>query len=408
MKELITVSRALAEQLIELQGLSRALQRRGDGSVLPRLQPLFTSRRMMVPFHGSSTIRYIDSVSNTPLKKSPFFVKYNTQFEMPPDASTPTPEMLRTNKTLAFYNQDILFALLLRHCLQICRREFSNSADADLSTLRIEVPEIVATSRRCGFSDILDPVVALRTCFTHESMMDKLLKLSSRTPEELIAQMKRSAAFYAAFSYITGFVFTDLVITPAGVIVPADLDMVIIKDYTSFSMMNHFFYPFASDPEFVSLSTKFFMKLRSLSSTIYMAFRVFFDGDDVSPVKQKFGQRFVSHLSRYSLFDIPPLRAEKVYADALRRIVTEPESQLDYLRKKTGEGLSAIWAAVSSVPGQLFGEEAPAVEIKDEPVEAGHVDKAEAEVEGEDAVEKEKEGEAAATTTSSGAFKLKP
>jgi len=404
-KELSTVARAVADQLIELQGLSHALQVRADGSVLPRLQPLFTSRHMMVPFHASSTIRYIDSVSSTPLRKSPFFVRYNTQFEMAPDASTPSKEMLRTNKTLAFYNQDVHFALLLRHCLQLCRREFSHSPDADLSTLRIEVPELVCTSRKCGFSDIIEPVVALRTCFTYDSLMEKLSTMSDRKPEELVAQMKRSAAFLAAFSYLTGFVFTDLVVTPSGVLFPADLDMIIVQDYTSFSMLHHFFYQFAKDADFVELSTKFFMSLRSLSSAIYMAFRVYFDVDDLAPYQKEFGKQFVSHLSRYSLFNIPPMRAQKLYAEAINRIVTDSQSQFEVIRKKTGESLSAIWATISAVPSQLFGGSGdPSVEIRDEPVEAGNVGKAEAEVEGEDAVAKED----SAPSTSSGAFKLKP
>jgi len=75
------------------------------------------------------------------------------------------------------------------------------------------------------------------------------------------------------------------------------------------------------------------------------------------------------------------------------------------IRKKTGESLSAIWATISAVPSQLFGGSGdPSVEIRDEPVEAGNVGKAEAEVEGEDAVAKED----SAPSTSSGAFKLKP
>jgi len=359
----------------------------------------------MVPFHASSTIRYIDSVSSMTASKAPFFVKYNTQYEMPPDASTPTKEMLRTNKTLAFYNQDVHFALLLRHCLQLCRVEFSRSSDADLATLRIEVPELVCTSRKGGFSDILDPVVAVRSCLTYEALMDRLCRLSDRKPEELVAQMKRSAAFFAAFSYLTGFVFTDLVVTPSGVFVPADLDMIIIDEYTSFSMLHHFFYAFAKDPEFVELSTKFFMRLRSLASQIYMMFRVYFDAEDLAPYQHEFGKRFVSHLSRYSLFNIPPLRAKNFYAEAVNRIVTDSQSQFDVIRKKTGEGLSAIWATISAVPSQLFGgvEASDAVEIKDEPVEAGNVGKAQAEVEGEDAVSKEP-----TASSSSGAFKLKP
>jgi len=402
LKEMSRVSRALAEQLIELQGISHALHTRNDGSVLPRLQPLFATRRMMVPFHASSTIKYIDSVSNTPSKKAPFFMRYNTQYEMPPEASAPTMEMLRTNKTLAFYNQDVHFALLLRHCLQQCRREFSASPDADLSTLRIEVPAIVCISRKCGFSDILEPVVALRTCFTYESMLQKLGELSDRKQEELVAQMKRTAAFYAAFSFITGFVFTDLVVMPSGVIVPADLDMSIVHNYSPSHMLHRFFRSFASDPDFVSLSTKFFMKLRSLSSSIYMAFRVFFDAEDLTEKEQEFAQFFVSHLSRYSLFDIPPLRAEKMYAEALQKIPTLSESQFEYFRKKTSEGLSAIWATISAVPGQLFGSnESGDVEIKDEPVEAGNVPKAEAEVEGEGVVAQDASEAAAAAAANS-------
>jgi len=232
---------------------------------------------MMVPFTANKTIRYIDSVSNTALKNAPFFIKYNTEFDMPADAGAPPLEMIRSMKTMAFYNQDVHFALLLRHCLQLCRREFSHSLDSDFSTLRIEVPALVCTSRHGGFSDILEPVVALRSCTSYQELMSKLAQISDKKPEELVAQMKRSAAFLAAFSYLTGFVFTDLVVTPSGVLFPSDLDMIIVQDYTSFSMLHHFFYQFAKDADFVELSTKFFMSLRSLSSAIYMAFRVYFD-----------------------------------------------------------------------------------------------------------------------------------
>jgi len=144
------------------------------------------------------------------------------------------------------------------------------------------------------------------------------------------------------------------------------------------------------------------MKLRSLSSSIYMAFRVYFDAEDLTQQQQDFAQYFVSHLSRYSLFDIPPLRAEKMYAEELRKIVTLSESQFDVIRKKTGEGLAAIWATISAVPGQLFGgEEGESVDIKDEPVEAGNVAKAEAEVEGEGVVKQDAAAAAAAAASSS-------
>jgi len=232
--------------------------------------------------------------------------------------------------------------------------------------------------------------------------MQKLKELSDRKEEELEAQMKRTAAFYAAFSFITGFVFTDLVVMPTGVIVPADLDMILLNNYSPFSMLHRFFRHFASDEDFVALSTKFFMKLRSLSSSIYMAFRVYFDAEDLTQQQQDFAQYFVSHLSRYSLFDIPPLRAEKMYAEELRKIVTLSESQFDVIRKKTGEGLAAIWATISAVPGQLFGgEEGESVDIKDEPVEAGNVAKAEAEVEGEGVVKQDAAAAAAAAASSS-------
>jgi len=243
-------------------------------------------------------------------------------------------------------------------------------------------------------------------------MMEKLCKLSSRKPEELVAQMKCTAAFLAAFSYLTGFVFSDIVVTASGVVVPADLDMVIVKEYTPATMLHDFFHAFVKDDDFVALSTKYFLKLRSLASTIYMAFRVYFDVENLAGYQVEFGQRFVSHLSRFSLFDIPPLRAEKFYSAYLKRIVTGEESQFEYFRKKTGEGLSAIWATISSVPGQLFGSsngyEELAVDIVDEPVDAGNVDKAEAEVEGEDVVAAEAEDTAVTSSSSSGAFKLKP
>jgi len=402
LREMTVVSRAIADQLVELQSLSYALENRSDGSVLPRLAPLFRSRHMMVPFNGSKSIRYIDSVSNTALKTAPFFVKYNTEFEMPPDAGAPTLDMIRTMKTLAFYNQDIHFALLLRHCLQLCRREFSHSPDSDFSTLRIEIPALVCTSRHGGFSDILEPVVALRACASYDDLMTKLGQISDKKQEELVAQLKRSTAFYAALSYITGFVFSDLVVNANGVLVSADLDMILYKNYTPMNMIHRFFHQFANDADFNELSTKFFMKLRSLSSAIYMAFRVYFDAKNLSEEQQEFGQQFTSHLSRYSLFDIPPLRAEKIYAGELEKIVKAPESQFDILRKKTNEGLSSLWATISGVPNLVGGSDAPAVDVKDEPVEAGHVEKAEAEVEGESAVAED------TAASSSGAFKLKP
>jgi len=328
---------------------------------------------------------------------------------MPPDAGAPPLEMIRSMKTLAFYNQDIHFALLLRHCLHMCRREFSHDPDSDFSTLRIEIPDLVCTSRKAGFSDILEPVVAIRFCVTYDDLMNKLSEISDKKPEELVAQMKRCVAFYAALSYITGFVFSDMVINASGVVVSADLDMLLAKNYTPFCMVHHYFFQFAADPEFVQLSTKFFMKLRSLSSSIYMAFRVYFDSRNVTPSQTEFGHQFTSHLSRYSLFDIPPLRAAKIYSTQLESIVKARESQFDVLRKKTGEGLSSLWATISNVPSLVFGnsEEQPAVDIKDEPVEAGHVDKAEAEVDGESAAAASEDAPAT-TTSSSGAFKLKP
>jgi len=369
---------------------------------------------MMVPFNATKTIRYIDSVSNTPQHNAPFFVKYNTEYEMPADAGAPPLEMTRTMKTLAYYNQDVHFALLLRHCMQLCRREFSHSADADFSTLRIEIPDLICTSRIGGFSDILEPVVAVRGCASYDDLMAKLARISDKKPEELVSQMKRSVAFFAALSYLTGFVFSDLVVNASGVVVSADLDMILFENYNPFCMVHHFFHSFAEDEEFINLSTKFFMKLRSLSSSIFMAFRVYFDAKNLSDTQAEFGQQFTSHMSRYSMFDIPPLRAQKLYAAELVKIVKAPESQFEVFRKKTGESLSSLWATISGVPNLVFGTaetKAPAVEIKDEPVKAGHVDKAEAEVDGEPAAAAGSEDAAAAATTtssSSGAFKLKP
>jgi len=414
LREMAVVSRAIADELVELQCLSFALENRPDGSVLPRLTPLFKSRHMMVPFNATKTIRYIDSVSNTPQHNAPFFVKYNTEYEMPADAGAPPLEMTRTMKTLAYYNQDVHFALLLRHCMQLCRREFSHSADADFSTLRIEIPDLICTSRIGGFSDILEPVVAVRGCASYDDLMAKLARISDKKPEELVSQMKRSVAFFAALSYLTGFVFSDLVVNASGVVVSADLDMILFENYNPFCMVHHFFHSFAEDEEFINLSTKFFMKLRSLSSSIFMAFRVYFDAKNLSDTQAEFGQQFTSHMSRYSMFDIPPLRAQKLYAAELVKIVKAPESQFEVFRKKTGESLSSLWATISGVPNLVFGTaetKAPAVEIKDEPVKAGHVDKAEAEVDGEPAAAAGSEDAAAAATTtssSSGAFKLKP
>lgn len=401
-----TTAGTRAEQLIEVQALSRALQGRAAGSVLPRLQPLLASRTVCVPFAPTRTMRYIDSVSNTATAHAPFFVKYNAEHALPADAAAPSLEMLRTMQTLAFYNQDVHYALVLRRCLLLCRHAFARAPDADLATLRIDVPAIVATARGCGFSDILDPVVALRACVSRDQLLDRLRALSPRTPDELLAQLKRSAAFYAALSYLTGFVFDDIVVTPAGVLVPADLGMLVLERYTPFSMLHHFFYPFAADPDFVALSTKFFLALRALAPHIYTAFRVCFDTDSLSPAQTSFRQTFISHISRYSHFDIPPLRAQRLYTDALESICKQPESQFAAFRKRTNESLSSIWATISAAPSRVFGsssDTAPAGDIQDEPADAGTVPKAPAELEGEAAVAKDTSSDSA----SSGAFKLK-
>ena len=317
--------------------------------------------------------------------------------------------MLRTMQTLAFYSQDVHYALVLRRVLRLCRHVFARAPDADLATLRIDVPALVATARGCGFADVLDPAVALRACVSRDQLLDRLRALSPRTTDELVAQLKRSAAFYAALSYLTGFVFDDIVVTPAGVLVPADLAMVVLERYTPFSMLHHFFYPFAADPDFVALSTKYFLALRTIAPHIYTAFRVCFDTEPLSPALADFRQTFISHISRYSHFDIPPLRAQRLYTEALERICKQPESQFDAFRKRTNESLSSIWATISAAPARVFGssssspDTAPAGDIQDEPADAGNVPKAPAEIEGEAAVAKD----TSSNSAESGAFKLK-
>ena len=394
-----------AEQLIEIQALSRALQNRDSGSVLPRLQPLLASRTVRVPFAPARTMRYIDSVSNTASARAPFFVRYNAAHALPAGAAAaPTLEMQRTMETLAFYSQDVQYALVLRRCLLLCRHAFARAPDADLATLRIEAPPVVATARGCGFAHVVAPAVALRACVSREQLLDRLAALSPRTPAELRAQLQRSAAFYAALSYLTGLVFDDLLATPAGVLVPADLDMLVLARYTPYSMLHHFFYPFAADPDFVALSTKYYLALRALASHIYLAFRVCFDDPALAPAQADFRQTFTSHISRYSHFDIPPLRAQRLYAEALESICRQPESQFAALRKRTNEGLSSIWATLSAAPARVFGADpSPASDIQDEPADAGSVPKAPTEIEGEAAVANDSSSQSA----ESGAFKLK-